>query len=117
LAGVAASLVVKASEQPDLAELSLAILAVRTFGIGKGVFRYGERLATHDAGLRSLSEIRAAVVDRLADIAPAGVPGWERACCSRRSPLPARRRSARSSRIGALAWPAPHCPTPRRWRH
>ncbi len=78
LAGVAAWLIVKASEQPDLAELSLAILAVRTFGIGKGVFRYGERLATHDAGLRSLSEIRAAVVDRLADIAPAGIPGWER---------------------------------------
>ncbi len=78
LAAVAAWLIVKASEQPDLAELSLAILAVRTFGIGKGVFRYGERLATHDAGLRSLSEIRAAVVDRLADIAPAGIPGWER---------------------------------------
>lgn len=78
LAGVAAWLIVKASEQPDLAELSMAILAVRTFGIGKGVFRYGERLATHDAGLRSLSEIRAAVVDRLADIAPAGLPGWER---------------------------------------
>jgi len=78
LAGVAAWLIVKASEQPDLAELSLAILAVRTFGIAKGVFRYGERLATHDAGLRSLSEIRAAVVDRLADIAPAGIPGWER---------------------------------------
>ncbi len=78
LAGVAAWLIVKASEQPDLAELSMAILAVRTFGIGKGVFRYGERLATHDAGLRSLSEIRAAVVDRLADIAPAGIPGWER---------------------------------------
>ena len=78
LAAVAAWLIVKASEQPDLAELSLAILAVRTFGIGKGVFRYGERLATHDAGLRSLSEIRAGVVDRLADIAPAGIPGWER---------------------------------------
>jgi ATP-binding cassette subfamily C protein CydCD len=78
LAAFAAWLIVKASEQPDLAELSVAILAVRAFGIGKGVFRYGERLATHDAGLRSLSEIRAAVVDRLADIAPAGIPGWER---------------------------------------
>ncbi len=78
LAGVAAWLIVKASGQPDLAELSVAILAVRTFGVGKGVFRYGERLATHDAGLRALGEIRAAVIDRLADIAPAGVPGWGR---------------------------------------
>ena len=67
LAAVAAWLIVKASEQPDLAELSVAILGVRAFGIGKGVFRYTERLATHDSGLRALSEIRAAVVDRLAD--------------------------------------------------
>ncbi len=78
LAAFAAWLIVRASSQPDLAELSLAILAVRAFGTGKGVFRYGERLATHDAGLRALSEIRASVVDRLARIAPAGIPGWER---------------------------------------
>ena len=78
LAAFAAWLIVRASGQPDLAELSLAILAVRAFGTGKGVFRYGERLATHDAGLRALSEIRASVVDRLARIAPAGIPGWER---------------------------------------
>jgi thiol reductant ABC exporter CydC subunit len=78
LAGTAAWLIVRASEQPDLAALSVAILGVRAFGTGKGVFRYAERLATHDAGLRSLSEIRAAVVARLADIAPAGIPGWQR---------------------------------------
>jgi len=78
LAGVAAWLIVKAAEQPDLADLALAVVAVRAFGVGKGVLRYGERLATHDAGLRSLGEIRAAVVGRLAHIAPAGVPGWDR---------------------------------------
>ncbi len=78
LAGTAAWLIVRASEQPDLAALAVAILGVRAFGTGKGVFRYAERLATHDAGLRSLSEIRAAVVARLADIAPAGIPGWQR---------------------------------------
>lgn len=78
LAGAAAWLIVKASEQPELAALSVAILAVRAFGTGKGVFRYAERLATHDTGLRSLSEIRSAVVARLAEIAPAGVPGWQR---------------------------------------
>ncbi len=78
LAGTAAWLIVRASERPDLAALSVAILGVRAFGTGKGVFRYAERLATHDAGLRSLSEIRAAVVTRLAEIAPAGIPGWQR---------------------------------------
>jgi ATP-binding cassette, subfamily C, bacterial CydCD len=78
LAGAAAWLIVRAAEQPDLAVLSMAILGVRAFGTGKGAFRYAERLATHDAGLRSLTEIRAAVVARLADIAPAGIPGWQR---------------------------------------
>jgi ATP-binding cassette subfamily C protein CydCD len=78
LAGAAAWLVIKAGEQPELAALSIAILGVRAFGTGKGVFRYAERLATHDAGLRSLTEIRAAVVTRLAEIAPAGIPGWQR---------------------------------------
>ncbi|MGE5212019.1 MAG: thiol reductant ABC exporter subunit CydC, partial [Acidobacteriota bacterium] len=78
LAGTAAWLIVRASEQPDLAALSVAILGVRAFGTGKGVFRYAERLATHDTGLRSLSEIRATVVARLAEIAPAGIPGWQR---------------------------------------
>ncbi len=78
LAGAAAWLVVRAAEQPELAALSVAILGVRAFGTGKGVFRYAERLATHDTGLRSLSEIRAAVVARLAEIAPAGIPGWQR---------------------------------------
>ncbi|HSL75237.1 MAG TPA: thiol reductant ABC exporter subunit CydD [Ilumatobacteraceae bacterium] len=78
LAAVAAWLIVRASAQPDLAELSIAILGVRAFGTGKGVFRYAERVATHDAGLRALSEIRSGVVDRLARLAPAGIPGWER---------------------------------------
>jgi ATP-binding cassette, subfamily C, bacterial CydCD len=78
LAATAAWLIIRASAQPDLAELSIAILGVRAFGTGKGVFRYAERLATHDAGLRALSEIRAGVVDRLARLAPAGIPGWER---------------------------------------
>ncbi len=78
LAGAAAWLIVRASEQPELAALSVAILGVRAFGTGKGVFRYAERLATHDTGLRALTEIRAAVVARLAEIAPAGIPGWQR---------------------------------------
>ncbi len=78
LAGAAAWLIVRASEQPELAALSVAILGVRAFGTGKGVFRYAERLATHDTGLRSLTEIRATVVARLAEVAPAGIPGWQR---------------------------------------
>ena len=82
LAGAAAWLVVKASEQPDLAELSLAVVGVRAFGIGKGVFRYAERLATHDAGLRALSEIRATVVARLTRVSESSTRGCRTALAS-----------------------------------
>jgi ATP-binding cassette subfamily C protein/ATP-binding cassette subfamily C protein CydC len=46
--------------------LSLAIAAVRGFAIFKGVFRYVERLAGHDAALRALAELRGRVFDSLA---------------------------------------------------
>lgn len=78
LAGVSAWLIVRASEQPDITAVALVVTGVRGFGVGKGVFRYAERLATHDAGLRSLAELRARVVDRLAAVAPAGTPNWRR---------------------------------------
>jgi ATP-binding cassette, subfamily C, bacterial CydCD len=78
LAGVAAWLVLRAAEQPALADLSLAVTAVRAFGIGKGVFRYAERLATHDAAFRVISGIRSDLVAHIGRIAPAGIPGWSR---------------------------------------
>ena len=34
----------------------VAIVAVRTFGLAKGVLRYAERLASHDAALRALAD-------------------------------------------------------------
>ena len=78
LAATAAWLIVRASEMPPLAALSVAVTGVRGFGIGKGVFRYVERLTSHDAGLASLSELRSTLVDHLATVAPEGVPGWSR---------------------------------------
>lgn len=78
LAATAAWLIARASEHPPFAALAVAAVAVRTFGIGKGVVRYLERLASHDATFRLLEEVRASVVSRLARIAPAGVPGLGR---------------------------------------
>ena len=78
LAATAAWLIVRASEMPPLAALSIAVTGVRGFGIGKGVFRYVERLTSHDAGLASLSELRTTLVDHLSRVAPEGVPGWGR---------------------------------------
>ena len=75
---VSAWLISKASLQPPLFELDLAIVAVRAFGIGRGVFRYSERLVSHDAAFRALSRLRLAVYERLAVVAPAGVPAYRR---------------------------------------
>jgi ATP-binding cassette subfamily C protein CydCD len=84
LAGVAAWLVLRASQRPDLAALTVAVTAVRTFGIGKGFFRYAERIATHDVALRIVTRLRASVVARIGQIAPGGVAGWGRGDVARR---------------------------------
>jgi ATP-binding cassette subfamily C protein CydCD len=74
LAGTAAWLIMRAGQHPSFADLALVAVAVRAFGVGKGAFRYAERLASHDAALRRLAAVRAAVVAHLARLVPAGVP-------------------------------------------
>ncbi|GLW06655.1 hypothetical protein Misp01_17850 [Microtetraspora sp. NBRC 13810] len=58
LIAAAAWLITRAAEQPGLAALSVAIVAVRAFATSKGVFRYGERLAGHDVALRAQATTR-----------------------------------------------------------
>jgi thiol reductant ABC exporter CydC subunit len=66
-------LISRAAEQPPMFALMLSVTAVRAFGIGRGVLRYAERLAAHDAAFRVLAELRASVYARLARLAPAGL--------------------------------------------
>ncbi|GAA1358871.1 thiol reductant ABC exporter subunit CydD [Streptomyces beijiangensis] len=66
-------LISRASEQPPVLYLMVAVTATRTFGLGRAVFRYAERLVSHDAVLRMLAELRVAVYRRLERIAPAGL--------------------------------------------
>lgn len=58
LAAVAAWLIAKAAEMPSPADIALAAVIVRFFGISRGVFRYLERLASHDAALRGVVTLR-----------------------------------------------------------
>jgi ATP-binding cassette subfamily C protein CydCD len=58
LAALSAWLIVRASEQPPILFLLGAIVGVRFFGIGRAVFRYVERLWSHDATLRSMTDVR-----------------------------------------------------------
>ncbi|QKW40569.1 thiol reductant ABC exporter subunit CydC [Actinomadura sp. NAK00032] len=74
LIAAAAWLIARAAQRPELAALSLAIVAVRGFALAKGSLRYVERLAGHDAALRALAELRGRVFDALA-ASPAAVRG------------------------------------------
>ncbi|MDR6977049.1 ATP-binding cassette subfamily C protein CydCD [Streptomyces sp. 3330] len=71
-------LISRASQQPPVLYLMVAVTATRTFGIGRAVFRYAERLVSHDAVLRMLADTRVAVWRRLERLAPAGLRSTRR---------------------------------------
>ncbi|WP_030735951.1 thiol reductant ABC exporter subunit CydD [Streptomyces sp. NRRL S-31] len=71
-------LISRASQQPPVLYLMVAVTATRAFGIGRAVFRYAERLLSHDAVLRMLADTRVAVYRRLERLAPAGLRGARR---------------------------------------
>ncbi|MFE9258735.1 thiol reductant ABC exporter subunit CydD [Streptomyces sp. NPDC006879] len=73
LMAVSGWLISRASEQPPVLHLMVAVTATRAFGLGRAVFRYAERLVSHDAVLRMLADLRVAVYRRLERIAPGGL--------------------------------------------
>jgi ATP-binding cassette subfamily C protein CydCD len=73
LMAVSGWLISRASQEPPVLYLMVAVTATRAFGIGRAVFRYAERLVSHDAVLRVLAELRVAVYRRLERLAPAGL--------------------------------------------
>jgi ATP-binding cassette subfamily C protein CydC len=70
LLATSAWLLARAAQHPSITALSVAVVAVRALGVGRGVLRYLERLVTHDAALRALAGIRSRVYDRLARSEP-----------------------------------------------
>ena len=58
LLAASAWLISMASTRPPILTLQVAIVAVRFFGLGRGVFRYASRLLEHDAALAIQSAIR-----------------------------------------------------------
>ncbi|MGO1288196.1 MAG: thiol reductant ABC exporter subunit CydC, partial [Cellulosimicrobium funkei] len=66
LAAAAAWLIARASQMPPVLTLSVAVVGVRAFGISRGVFRYLERLASHDVALRGMASLRANLFTALA---------------------------------------------------
>lgn len=66
LAGVSAWLITRAAQMPPVLDLSIAVVAVRTLGISRGVLGYCERLASHDTALRAAGVARGEIYRRLA---------------------------------------------------
>jgi len=58
LAALSAWLITRAWQQPPILSLSVAITAVRALGITRGLFRYLERVASHDVALRAMATAR-----------------------------------------------------------
>ncbi|HBF41017.1 MAG TPA: thiol reductant ABC exporter subunit CydC, partial [Anaerolineaceae bacterium] len=69
--GTSAYLISAAALHPSIAELQVAIVGVRFFGISRGVFRYAERLVSHSVNLKVLSNIRVWFYQHLEPLAPA----------------------------------------------
>ncbi|WP_207947017.1 thiol reductant ABC exporter subunit CydC [Actinomadura sp. 7K507] len=76
LMATAAWLISRAAQHPPVLTLMVAVVAVRAFGLGRGVFRYVERLFGHDATFRILADLRARVYERLERLAPGGLPSF-----------------------------------------
>lgn len=66
LMATATWLLMSAAGRPPLDRLTVAIVAVRALAIGRGVLRYTERLAGHDAVLRIVTDVRSRVFATLA---------------------------------------------------
>ncbi len=73
LGATSAWLIARASQMPDVIALSIAATAVRAFGLGRGIMRYVERLASHDTALRGMTNLRTTIYARLADGTPEAV--------------------------------------------
>lgn len=71
LMATATWLLMSAAGRPPLDRLTVAIVAVRALAISRGVLRYTERLAGHDAVLRMITDVRARVFATLAARRPA----------------------------------------------
>jgi ATP-binding cassette subfamily C protein CydC len=68
-------LISRASQRPEILELSTVIVAVRALAIARSLLRYGERLSSHDAALRLLGRTRALFYRRLAPLVPGDLGG------------------------------------------
>ena len=66
LAAVSAYLVTRAWTMPPVLDLTVAVVAVRALGVSRAVFRWLDRMVTHDVALRGVVELRTTLFTALA---------------------------------------------------
>ena len=71
LMSTSAYLISAAALHPELGTLQVAIVGVRFFGIARGIFRYAERLTSHNVTFRLLARLRVWFYQKLEPLAPA----------------------------------------------
>jgi ATP-binding cassette, subfamily C, bacterial CydC len=64
-------LISRAAEHPEILSLTIVIVGVRFFGIGRPLLRYVDRLVSHDMALRALGRLRSSFYERIEPLAPA----------------------------------------------
>jgi thiol reductant ABC exporter CydC subunit len=78
LMATAGWLISRAAQHPPVLSLTVAIVAVRFFGISRPLARYLERLVSHDLALRSLTRVRVRAWERLEPLAPVQLDAFRR---------------------------------------
>ncbi|MFI1917918.1 thiol reductant ABC exporter subunit CydC [Nocardia sp. NPDC020380] len=76
LMATAAWLIARAADHPPISAVALAIVAVRALALGRGGFRYAERILGHDSALAAVTGLRADVYRALEPLAPEGVSAF-----------------------------------------
>ena len=71
LIGTSSWLISAAALHPSIAELQVSIVGVRFFGISRGVFRYFERLTSHQVTFSLLARLRTWFYEAIEPLAPA----------------------------------------------
>ena len=78
LMATAGYLISRAAEEPAILSLTVAIVGVRFFGLGRPVVRYLDRLGSHDLAFRVLGRVRVHVYERIEPLAPAELESYRR---------------------------------------
>ena len=77
LIATSAYLISFAALQPSIAELQVAIIGVRFFGLSRSIFRYLERVNSHSVNLRMVSNLRAWFYGKIEVLVPAKTSSYQ----------------------------------------